>query len=123
MRTDALLPARWGFDAFGMAVGLAWVTAGLAVVVPSFQPLVAVLAAIAVAGAASTRAHARRDLPRDRRAVAAGIAGLGVASILWLSLPPSLGACRGLVLALGLLPLWWSVRSPGHRSFARRGLA
>lgn len=96
-------------EAFGTATGLAVVAGGLSIVVPSFDPLAAALAALALTGWAAVRRRATRG-PFPARGVgwahALALAALATTAVVYLEPPPSLAACRALLLGLGLVPLW-----------------
>jgi uncharacterized membrane protein len=95
------------FDTFSVAVGLALIAGGLALVAPDLDSLTVALAALAAAGWA-----AGRSLDRTQRVEAIlstraiGILAMALGSVAFLALPPPLGVGRGLVLALSLVPLW-----------------
>jgi len=106
-----------GFEAFGTACGLAVVVGGLSLLLPGLATLTGTLTALAVAGWAAGRRRGPDGGhgPRGLSAVDAGALGLLAAAgalALWPSAP--LGASRGLLLGLAVVPLWSAER-------ARRG--
>ncbi len=111
---------RIGSSTFGAAVGLALIAGGLSLAVPELTTLVGTLAALAFAAWA---AHARTELTRKAgrvAGVAAGLAALGLAAVLFAAAPSAVGPVRGLVLALGLLPLWVAERKRPNGASAMR---
>lgn len=103
-----------GFDAFGSACGLAVISGGLSLVVPMFVPLTATLAALAVAGWASIHRSGRMRVGRSLvLAVTYGapFVALSVGAVVFLDPPGSLGAYRGLLLGVALVPLWAAERA------------
>jgi hypothetical protein len=110
MTSSLTAAATWGFETFGTAVGLALIAGAVAVALPWLNSLVAALVALALA-AWSSRATSGTVPPIALTPSAVGIAGaLGTAGIVFLAAPAPLGAWRGLVLALGVVPLWYKVR-------------
>jgi hypothetical protein len=111
------------FDTFSVAVGLAIVAGGLALVVPYLDGLAVALVALAAAGWAAGRASPSAD--RRFRAMSSQVTGLlaalaGVGA--FFLLPEPIAHVRGLLLSLSLLPLWWTERrgTPGTPARERR---
>jgi hypothetical protein len=99
------------FDTFSVAVGLAIVAGGLALVVPYLNGLTVALVALAAAGWAAGRASASahrifRTLSSQATGLLAAIAGAGA----FFLLPDPFAHVRGLLFSLSLLPLWWTER-------------
>ncbi len=105
------LPSLGELDTFRVAVGLAVVAGGLALVAPYLDALVAALAALATAGWAAGRARTRESGgPAIDGARGAALACVAVGAVAFLTLRGPVGAARGLLLALSWLPLWWLER-------------
>jgi hypothetical protein len=106
-----------GFETFGAAVGLTIVAGALSLVAPDLTVLAGTLAALAVAGWASLR-YRGRPVPAGNRsgtpwvALAAAAAG----AVAFLDPPGLLGAFRGLILGIGLVPLWVAERKVARRA-------
>jgi len=102
-----------GFEAFGVAVGATLVSGALSLAAPFLIALTGALAALAIAG---WSARLRRTGPFRagllRPIVALAI--LGSVTVIFLFPPTALDAARGLILALGLLPLWAVERGVSH---------
>ena len=95
------------FDTFSVALGLAVVTGGLALLASFLESLTTALVALSVAGWAaglSGSGRPRGALTHPRRMGGIVLAGIGAATFFWM--PGPLDASRGLVLALSLVPLW-----------------
>jgi len=99
------------FEAFGAAVGSAVVCGALSVLAPLLVAPTATLAALALAGWVS---RARRRGLLSRRGIglspALALGALGVAAGAFLEPPAFLVPVRGLLLAVGLLPLFATER-------------
>lgn len=98
-------------DPFVVAVVLAIATALASYEDPQLGALSLTLIALAIA----TRLVHLRTPTRGahwHREELVGIAIVGLAALLYAVAPPSLGALRGPVLALSLLPLWWARGHP-----------
>ncbi len=108
----------FAFDAFGTAVGLAVVSGALSLLVPTLGVLVGTLAALALAGWASIRYQNRSFRARaGGRARGAALGAVALTGILYLDPPGALAPVRGLLLGLGLVPLWVAERqSPRERA-------
>jgi hypothetical protein len=110
MRGDPLgLRRTIEFDALGLAVGSSLVAGALSLLEGYLAPLVGSLAALALASWAMMRAQDRdagRSVWTRRRGV--GIASLAAGAVFFLAPLPEETSARGLVLALALVPLWWS---------------
>jgi len=120
----SLNAAELGFDTFGTACGLGLVAGALAIVVPTFAVLTLTMVALALAGWVALH---RQATPRAGRgdglggARTVGLEVLSAAAVLFFVLPPALGAWRGLLLGLGLVPLWVAERGrPGGVRCHRR---
>ncbi|HXY47444.1 MAG TPA: hypothetical protein VEK13_06080 [Thermoplasmata archaeon] len=100
-----------GFDALGLAVGTALVAGALSLVAPFLTALTGTLGALAVASWAMVQTPRRSA---GRRYLAQGwIAPLSILSagtIVFLVPLRELDPFRALLLALSLVPLWWSER-------------
>jgi hypothetical protein len=97
------------FDALGLAVGSSLVAGGLSLLESYLAPLVGTLAALALASWAMMRGQDRdagRPVWTRRRAV--GLTSLAAGGCFFLFPIPGDTPARGLVLALALVPLWWS---------------
>jgi hypothetical protein len=111
-----------GREAFGTACGLSVVVGGLGTVAPGFDALVATLVVLALAAWASVHRRAYGGLAAIARAPAAfggAFAALALAAAASAAAPAPLAAWRGLVLGLGLVPLWVVERR--RRSVPPRG--
>lgn len=110
------------FETFSVAVGLAAIVGGLALLAPFLSALTAALAALAMAGWASGLPRVRTGwaewLPPTRRAGLLSV-GLGVGAFFALSGPWA--AVRGLALAVSLVPLWMVERRRGPAWNVRTG--
>lgn len=95
------------FEAFGAAVGSAVVCGALSVLVPMLIAPTATLAALALAGWLSL-ARRRGTLSRGGfgPGPVAALCILGGVSVGFLASPPFLSPYRGLLLAVGLVPLF-----------------
>jgi hypothetical protein len=104
------------FDTFSVAVGTALVAGALSILASFLDALTGTLAALALASWVALRSPVTkewRDFFRAGRGVGLGTLCMGAAIFL---LPPyPLASIRGLLLAVTLLPLWWSERrgTPG----------
>lgn len=118
--TPSSSAATLELDTFRVALGLAIVTGGLALVAPYLNALTAALVALAVAGWAAGlgRDHAM-DLPGALSARAVGLLSLAIGIGSFFLLPNPLALARGLVLALAVLPMWWIDHRPVPRRFLR----
>ena len=104
-----------GFEAFGVAVGATLVSGALSLAAPFLIALTGALAALAIAGWSARLRRTgpfRAGLLRPRPIVALAI--LGSVTVIFLFPPTALDAARGLILALGLLPLWAVERGVSH---------
>jgi len=99
------------FETFGVAVGSAQVCGALSTFVPLFVAPTATLAALALAGWVS-RTRRQEVLSRRGIGLSRGLAlgVLGGTAVGFLAPPALLAPARGLVLALGLLPLFIAER-------------
>ena len=121
----SLNAAELGFDTFGTACGLGVVAGALAIVAPTFAVLTLTMVALALAGWVAL--HRQGALRSGRggglggaRTIALGL--LSAAAVLFFALPPALAAWRGLLLSLGLVPLWVAERGrPAGVRCRRRG--
>jgi hypothetical protein len=110
-------PSVGEFDVFPTAVIGALVTGVLSLLAPFLVALTGTLIALAVAGWCSSRRQDGtnlRSLGRPDRASA--LAALGLIEVLSLSPAVPWAAFRGLVMAAGILPLWWVERPRAHVS-------
>lgn len=101
---DAL---RLGLETFGTAVGLAVVVGALSIVAPDLAVVPGTLAALAVAGWSALQ----RRTGRGPRALVGGFRGIALAAAAvggwaYLAPPTSIAPFHGLLIGLGLLPLW-----------------
>ncbi len=105
-----------GFETFGTAVGLALVAGALSLVAPTLTVLTGTLAALAIAGWASLRY--REGRPRRWAGSSARwltLAAAATGALVYLDPPGLMAPFRGLVIGIGLVPLW-----AGERPIARR---
>jgi hypothetical protein len=110
---DSLL----GFETFGTAVGLALVVGALSLVAPPLTVLAGTLAALAIAGWASLRY--REHLPprwAGSSARWAAVAAASAGALVYLDPPGVMAPFRGLVLGVGLVPLWVAERTIARRA-------
>jgi len=107
MTAPTPLPPLFDFEAFGAGLGLAIVCGALSVLVPPLIAPTAALAALALAGWVSLSRrrgqYARRDFGFGPLVA---LSALGGAALGFLVPPPLLAPFRGLLLALGLVPLF-----------------
>ena len=95
------------FETFGVAVGCALVSGALSLAAPFLDALTGALAALAVAGWLSALRRRRSSSGEWLQLTPlAAISTLGLAAGLFLFAPGAVAPFRGLLLALGLLPLW-----------------
>jgi len=94
------------FEAFGTSVGIAMVCGALSVILPTLSAAVGTLSALAVASWVALVRQGRLPVyraPGSSSAVA--LAALGGCGALYLDPPGPLLEYRGLLLAIGLVPL------------------
>ena len=99
------------FDTFRVGVALAIVVGALSIAAPSLDALVLALVALASAGWAAS--HVRGRLPRGSGTSGAPVAAFcaaGAGAAVYFLAPSPWAEARGLLLALGFLPLWWAER-------------
>ena len=100
-----------GFDALGLAVGTAIVAGALSLIAPFLAALTGTLGALSVASwimvQAPRRSAGRWHLARAR---IAPLSILGAGATVFLVSPKELVPFRALLLAMSLVPLWWSER-------------
>ncbi len=101
-------------DTFGLAVGTALIAGGLSVVAPFLAALVGALAALALASWAMALGSGRWTRARWRSS-GPGLVALALGALGFLDPPTALSAYRGLVLAIGLVPLWVLERRASDR--------
>jgi hypothetical protein len=102
------------FDTFSVALGLALIAGGLALLAPFLNSLTGALVALAAAGwAAGVPRTARGWTDLTPPARMGGVLLLGLGVVAYLGLSGSLDAGRGLVLAASLVPLWMIERRRG----------
>lgn len=107
-------PRTLELDTFGLAVGTALIAGGLSVVASFLAALVGALAALALASWAMALGPDRWTRGRWRSS-GPGLAALALGALGFLHPPTGLIAYRGLVLALGLVPLWVLERRASER--------
>jgi hypothetical protein len=96
------------FEAVGVAVGAALVSAVLSLLGPYLASLTGTLAALAFAGWAAARTRSGRSSGSVQGwATVLVLVGLGVGALLFLIPPASIVQFRALPLAAALVPLWW----------------
>jgi hypothetical protein len=106
-------PALAGLDTFRVAVAFALLSGVLAIMLPFLGSLTVALAAIAVAGWVWERPRRRAAVgPESRVELGLGWCAASAGAIAFVLLPPPWAVGRGLVLAVGMLPLWWFDRGP-----------
>ena len=104
------------FDAFAVATGLALITGGLSLLARFLDSLVVALVAIAVAGWVVERRGTGVDRPvADGFAEGASWCVLAASGVAFALLPSPFELGRGLVLAVGLVPLWIARRRETYR--------
>jgi len=99
------------FDVVQVAVGAALVSAALSLVGPYLTSLTGTLGALALAGWVASRAGPD-GRPRAPLGWAAGLAlgGLALGAVGYLAPPAALLRFRAVLLAVALVPLWWTTR-------------
>ncbi len=99
------------FDTFRVGVALAIVVGALSLAAPSLDALVLALVALASAGWAASHVRGRpfRGTAGSAASVAAFCAA-GTGAAVYFLAPYPWVVVRGLLLALGFLPLWWAER-------------
>ena len=104
-----------GFETFGTAVGLAMVAGALSLLAPTLTVLAGTLAALAIAGWASLRfREAGRRWWRGSNARWVSLSAAVVCGVVYLDPPGQMATFRGLVLGIGLVPLWVLERRSGR---------
>lgn len=98
-------------DPFVMAFVLAIASALLSIEDPQLESLTVTLVALAIASRLVRLRSPSFGSGRPREELAA-ISLVAIAAALYLLGPVPIGAARGPVLAISLLPLWWISRQP-----------
>ena len=122
MRSAPPVASTIEFDTFSVAVGLAVIAGGLALLAPYLDSLTAALAALAGAGCAAGRTLDRGNWTESVLSVrGAGLLCATVGTGAFFLLPGPWAAARGLALALSLVPLWLGERrrAPGRTARPR----
>ncbi len=117
MTAPSAVGSLLGFETFGTAVGLSLVVGALSLVAPMLTVLAGTLAALAIAGWASLRYRERRPLRwAGSSARWAALAATAAGALVYLDPPLAVAPFRGLVLGVGLVPLWVSERALARRA-------
>ena len=117
MTAPSAVGSLLGFETFGTAVGLSLVVGALSLVAPMLTVLAGTLAALAIAGLGFAPLPGAPPAPVGRFGARwAALAATAAGALVYLDPPLAVAPFRGLVLGVGLVPLWVSERALARRA-------